>query len=86
VALVDPVSIGAGTEPPATTADASARANWIAFVSECQTAADNRGVAALVILVVSGGLALLVPILIFRRKRRASDFVLPSPADPYWRY
>lgn len=84
VALFDPVSIGAGQEPPAT--EAANRANWVAFVSECQTAADNRGLAALAILAVSAGVALVLPLLIFRRKRKSSDFVLPSPADPYWRY
>lgn len=84
VALFDPISIGAGPEPPVS--QSAERANWVAFVSECQTAADDRGMAALAILAVSVGVAVVLPLLLFRRKRRSSDFVLPSPADPYWRY
>jgi hypothetical protein len=84
-ALFDPISIGAGPEPPAS--ETAAHAQWVAFVSECQTAADNRGMAAVAILAVSAGVALVLPLLLFRRKKqKSSDFVLPSPADPYWQY
>lgn len=82
VALLDPVSIGAGPEPPVS--ESASRADWVAFVSECQTAADNRGLAALAILVVSAGVALVVPMLLFRRRRRSPGAMLPSPADPHW--
>jgi hypothetical protein len=51
VALFDPGSIGAGPEP-ATNANGG-RQEWKAFVHECQTAADNRGLVVLAVLVGS---------------------------------
>jgi hypothetical protein len=55
VAFFDPVSIGAGAEPAAatTTTTAIARADWMAFVGECQASADSRVLATLFLLVLS---------------------------------
>ncbi len=55
VAFVDPVSIGAGAEPAAatTTATAIARADWMAFVGECQASADSRVLSTFFLLVLS---------------------------------
>ena len=57
VALFNPGSIGAGPEPPATSA--TDRADWMAFVGECQASADGRVLGALVILAVSLAVALV---------------------------
>jgi len=55
VAFFDPVSIGAGAEPAAatTTATAIARADWMAFVGECQASADSRVLSTFFLLVLS---------------------------------
>ncbi len=55
VAFFDPVSIGAGAEPAAaaTTTSAIARADWMAFVGECQASADSRVLATFFLLVLS---------------------------------
>jgi len=68
VAFFDPVSIGAGPEPAAS--NSAARADWVAFVSECQTSADNRTTAAAVILVLSLAAAVVVPMVMRRRSRK----------------
>jgi hypothetical protein len=73
VALFDPITIGAGPEPPAT--DAAGRAQWSAFVNQCQTAANNRAFVAFPTLVVSAGIAIL-GYLVFRRRSR-------HPVDPH---
>jgi hypothetical protein len=78
VALFDPASIGAGAEPPAT--QSVARQQWKAFVDQCQTATDNRMVAAGVIVSVSLGLALIGPHLVLRSRRSGS--VTSHPATP----
>lgn len=60
VAFFDPVSIGAGSEPAATTtANALRRADWMAFVGECQASADSRVLSTFAILVLSLVVALL---------------------------
>jgi hypothetical protein len=67
VALFDPVTIGAGPEPPAArTAD---RAEWMAFVGECQASADSRVLATFVILMASFGVALAGAMLVLRATR-----------------
>ena len=55
VAFFDPVSIGAGAEPAAatTTTTALARADWMAFVGECQASADGRVLSTFFLLVLS---------------------------------
>lgn len=76
VALLDPVSIGAGAQPPTTdTADHRA---WTEFVSECQSSADNRGLASLAILVVSIAVAVGGPMVVLRRKRKPAQPALPA--------
>jgi hypothetical protein len=71
VALFNPGSIGAGAEPPATSA--TQRADWMAFVGECQASADGRVLGALVIFVVSLVVAVVgTALLLGYRKRRAS--------------
>jgi hypothetical protein len=77
-ALVDPGSIGAGSEPPAS--DATGRAQWQAFVDECQTTTDDRAIAALVILLLSIGIAIFGPTLVAGRKRRTARAKEPPQA------
>ena len=79
VALFDPVSIGAGPEPAAT--DTAGRAQWDAFVSECQTSADDRGLAALAILVVSLFVAVVGP-MVWRRSHRSPGTSLQPMIEP----
>ena len=50
-ALVNPGSIGAGAEPPATRP--AARAQWSEFVDECQAAANDRAVITIPTLIGS---------------------------------
>jgi hypothetical protein len=68
IAVVDPGSIGAGKEPPAS--DASSHNQWLAFVGECQSPADGRLLAAIGLIVLSVGFALLGPKLILRSRER----------------
>jgi hypothetical protein len=78
VALFDPVSIGAGQEPPAArTAD---RAEWMAFVGECQASADSRVLATFVILMASIGVALAGAVLVLRATSRRPL----SSTPPQW--
>jgi hypothetical protein len=63
-AFFDPVSIGAGAQPPATTA--TAHMQWLAFVGECQSAADARVLSGLFALVL--GLAALAAGLFLLRR------------------
>jgi hypothetical protein len=69
VALFDPGSIGAGTEPPAT--NAAGRADWLAFVGECQASADGRVLANFLILTLSAGVALAGTALVLKARRTA---------------
>jgi hypothetical protein len=68
VALFDPGSIGAGQEPPASSA--TDHADWMAFVGECQASADSRVLATLGILVVAVGVALAGVMVASRAARR----------------
>ena len=78
MALFDPVSIGAGQEPPAArTAD---RAEWMAFVGECQASADSRVLATFVILMASIGVALAGAVLVLRATSRRPL----SSTPPQW--
>jgi hypothetical protein len=75
VALFDPGSIGAGPEPPVTnTAD---RANWLAFVGQCQASADGRVLANFLILTISLGVALAGTALVLKA-RQAPESVAPT--------
>src|SRR5580704_970822 len=82
VALFDPITIGAGPEPAAT--DAAARAQWSAFIHECQTAADNRALAAFPILVVSAGVAVIGAVVVGRRARHRVGTGQESTVDEWW--
>jgi hypothetical protein len=64
VAFFDPVTIGAGREPATT--HATDRADWLAFVGECQASADSRMLATFAIIVVSIGIALTGTVLVRR--------------------
>ena len=79
VALFNPGSIGAGPEPPATSA--TERADWMAFVGECQASADGRVLGALVILVVSLVVS-LVGTGLFLRSRKPRVSAPPAVASP----
>lgn len=81
IAFFDPVTIGAGPEPPTT--NAAARAQWRAFVDQCQTSADNRALAAFPILVVSTGIVVL-GLLLFRRRSGGRVDRHPEVIDPWW--
>ncbi len=70
VAVLDPVSIGAGIEPSAS--DTSSYDKWLAFVGECQSSADGTVLASLAILVLSVGLAVGGPMLVLTSRRRRS--------------
>ncbi|HWD52079.1 MAG TPA: hypothetical protein VG412_06745 [Acidimicrobiales bacterium] len=78
VALFDPITIGAGPEPPA--ANPAGRAQWTAFVDECQTAADDRAWTAFPVLVVSSGIAILGFLAFRRRSRGRIDSTPHAPA------
>ena len=67
VAALDPVSIGAGRDPAAS--DTKGHEQWLAFVGECQASADGTVLAALIILMVSAGIAIAGPRIILRKKR-----------------
>ena len=67
VALFDPVSIGAGKEPAAD--NTTSRDEWLTFVGECQTSADDRALAAFAILVLSVGVAIVGPKWVLRKPR-----------------
>jgi hypothetical protein len=77
VALFDPGSIGAGPEP-STNANGG-RQEWKSFVHECQTAADNRGLVVLAVLVGSILLVVLGSILVLRSARQPARRP-PSPS------
>jgi hypothetical protein len=84
VALFNPGSIGAGPEPPASSA--TDRADWMAFVGECQASADGRVLGALVILGVSLVVALVGTALFVKSRKRpvsAAADVAPSPYAEY---
>jgi hypothetical protein len=70
IAFFDPVTIGAGAEPPAS--NQAEHAVWATFVHGCQSAADTRMLVALPLLVVSLGLVALGIVLLVRQDRRRS--------------
>jgi hypothetical protein len=74
VAFFDPGSIGAGTEPPAT--NATDRADWLAFVGECQASTDGRVLGTFALLILSIGVATVGIALALGGTRK------PSGADP----
>jgi hypothetical protein len=76
VAFFDPGSIGAGPEPSAT--NATDRADWMAFVGECQASADSRVLATSAILTLSVGVALAGTALVLMGSRKPT----PSSPDP----
>jgi hypothetical protein len=78
VALFDPGSIGAGPEPPA--ANATSRADWLAFVGECQASADGRVLANFLILTLSIGVGLTGTALVLRARRPAPPTAAAAPA------
>jgi hypothetical protein len=67
-AFFNPASIGAGREPATT--HAADRADWLAFVGECQASTDGRVLATFAILVLSVGVALGGIVLARRGLRR----------------
>ena len=75
-ALTNPASIGAGPEP--SVSNTAAHAQWQAFVNECQSAADRRGLASGAILVISVAIAVVGPLLVLRRAR----YRKPGPEAP----
>jgi hypothetical protein len=77
VALFDPGSVGAGPEPSA--ANAAGRADWLAFVGECQASADGRVLANFLILTFSVGVALAGTALVLKARRPASPPPSPAP-------
>jgi hypothetical protein len=70
VAIFDPVTIGAGPEPPRD--QRGNRARWSAFVQACQSASDQRAAITLPVLVTSAGLTLVGGVVLRRRSRRAT--------------
>jgi hypothetical protein len=79
VALFDPVTIGAGPEPPAK--DAAGRTQWSAFVHACQSATDDRAAISFPVLVVSLVIAFLGAVAVGRKSRRHGKGE-PEPAMP----
>jgi hypothetical protein len=75
-ALFNPGSIGAGPEPPATSAQA--RDQWSAFVAECQASADGRVLAGFAILVASIAIGVFGPMVVLRRKPKAGPGYPPA--------
>jgi len=80
VAFFDPGSIGAGAEPAAT--NATDRADWMAFVGECQSSADSRVLGTFAILIVAIGIAALGIALARDGSRKAKVIASPRPAAP----
>jgi hypothetical protein len=77
VAFFDPGSIGAHAEP--STAHATDRADWMAFVGECQASADGRILASFAILILSIAVALAGLAWAWRAGRRTGAEPQPSP-------
>jgi hypothetical protein len=80
-ALVNPNSIGAGAEPPAT--NAAARAQWSQFVRECQTATDDRALVTIPLLIVSLGLGVAGLVLLWKRLEHPTR-PAPLSGDRQW--
>jgi len=91
-AFFDPVSIGAGTEPPGGTLQ---NYQWQAFVGECQSSTNSRMVDALALLLLAAFFGLAVPPLVRRAWHEVAHATAhgapagwyPDPADPSaWRW
>jgi hypothetical protein len=82
VAFFDPGSIGAGAEPAATSA--TNRADWMAFVGECQASADSRVLGTFAILVVAIGIASIGIALALDASRKPNAVAPPTPEPPPW--
>jgi hypothetical protein len=65
VAFFDPGTIGAGAEPATT--HATDRADWMAFVGECQASTDGRVLATFAIMVAALAVGLAGSALLFPR-------------------
>jgi hypothetical protein len=76
IAFFDPVTIGAGAEPPAS--NQAEHTVWANFVHGCQSAADTRMLVALPLLVISLGLVVLGVVLLVRKDRRRDTPAAPS--------
>jgi hypothetical protein len=74
-ALVNPGSIGAGAEPPASRA--AARTQWKQFVDDCQTATNHRVLITVPVLVVSVVLGVIGLVALWRRFEKPD-----RPASP----
>ena len=70
-ALAEPGSIGAGPQPPAS--NTTGHRQWETFVQECQSLADRRGMASLVIFVISLVVAGAGLFWVLRKPRRQGD-------------
>jgi hypothetical protein len=81
VAFFDPITIGAGPEPPAD--QAGNRAQWLAFVHACQSASDQRAAVTFPILFASAGLTAVGGVLLYRRFRRPTEASLDDVVDPW---
>jgi hypothetical protein len=79
VAIFDPITIGAGPEPPA--GQAGSRAQWLAFVQSCQSASDQRAAVTFPILIASAGLSAAGGVLLYRRFRRPIEAPLDDVVD-----
>lgn len=90
-AFFDPLSIGAGVQPPGGTLQ---NYQWQAFVGECQSATNARMVDALALLVLAAFFGLAVPPLVRRAWHDATRTThgappgwYADPADPRgWRW
>jgi len=80
-ALFDPGSIGAGAEPRAT--NRVGRAQWSQFVSECQTATNDRALITVPVLIVSLGLGVVGLVLLWKRLEHPVR-PTPPPTDRQW--
>jgi len=76
VAFFDPGSIGAHAEP--SSSHATDRAEWMAFVGECQASADGRILAAFAILILSLAVASVGLAWAWRAGRRTDAVAPPS--------
>ena len=80
VAFFDPGSIGAGAEPAVTSA--TDRADWMAFVGECQASADSRVLGTFAILIVAIGIAAVGIALALDGSRQANVMASRRAAPP----
>jgi hypothetical protein len=79
-AFFDPVSIGAGTEPPSS--NQAEHYEWLAFVSECQSATNSQMLIAIVLVALAVLLGLAAGF--FNRLARVNVHDLPGHPGPGW--